>query len=84
MLFVASVTADHISIHALRKESDDVTVWPLNDKEISIHALRKESDSTFRLVEFHLDISIHALRKESDALPRRHSRTKGYFNPRSP
>ena len=34
----------HISIHALRKESDRVDARAENDRSISIHALRKESD----------------------------------------
>ena len=36
-------TAD-ISIHALRKESDDRRVGQGRVEQISIHALRKESD----------------------------------------
>ena len=55
-----------ISIHALRKESDqEITVDDANDK-ISIHALRKESDTLSDLLAGCLVISIHALRKESD------------------
>ena len=55
-----------ISIHALRKESDDIDDGVVADRVISIHALRKESD---HLADGHgprLVISIHALRKESD------------------
>ena len=33
-----------ISIHALRKESDDISYVFRGNKTISIHALRKESD----------------------------------------
>ena len=33
-----------ISIHALRKESDNIDIMVINSLEISIHALRKESD----------------------------------------
>ena len=35
---------DDISIHALRKESDDLTIDDFDYDDISIHALRKESD----------------------------------------
>ena len=34
----------HISIHALRKESDWAVTGNYNAQVISIHALRKESD----------------------------------------
>ena len=34
-----------ISIHALRKESDDTGSEMVTTSQISIHALRKESDS---------------------------------------
>ena len=34
----------NISIHALRKESDDLTRGRFDNEVISIHALRKESD----------------------------------------
>ncbi len=34
-----------ISIHALRKESDNIDMMVINSLEISIHALRKESDA---------------------------------------
>ena len=57
----------HISIHALRKESDiPLHGWFSRRIHISIHALRKESDRpAFRLRPCD-GISIHALRKESD------------------
>ena len=35
---------EHISIHALRKESDGICLIELTSILISIHALRKESD----------------------------------------
>ena len=56
----------YISIHALRKESDNVANSNAALQRISIHALRKESDQV--AVAFHAEreISIHALRKESD------------------
>ena len=38
------VTECHISIHALRKESDSQRFSPYSVLSISIHALRKESD----------------------------------------
>ena len=40
----AKISALHISIHALRKESDVVDQHPRTLIAISIHALRKESD----------------------------------------
>ena len=55
-----------ISIHALRKESDQKEYFDRLDGIISIHALRKESDGYVQEVAEHVDISIHALRKESD------------------
>ncbi len=59
---------NHISIHALRKESDESSdeAW-LRPSYISIHALRKESDPYKNRAPVHNGISIHALRKESDA-----------------
>ena len=41
----AYVWCKGISIHALRKESDQVAVDFHAEREISIHALRKESDN---------------------------------------
>ena len=56
----------HISIHALREESD----WALRGLDesrcISIHALREESDIVEKGETFRSLISIHALREESD------------------
>ena len=57
----------HISIHALRKESDVDAEISGRDHDISIHALRKESDLAILWPFIRLGyISIHALRKESD------------------
>ena len=44
MLTIPFLTPIFISIHALRKESDSITIDFDNDPDISIHALRKESD----------------------------------------
>ena len=57
---------EHISIHALRKESDLHDVDGLHHVGISIHALRKESDHRDGRGARQSQISIHALRKESD------------------
>ena len=67
----------HISIHALRKESDRCKFHRQSTAiDISIHALRKESDLS-RCAQYHrVIISIHALRKESD-------RAAGHFCPLS-
>ena len=70
--YSAMQTADKvdISIHALRKESDQtVGCYPFS-RGISIHALRKESDPKRSVLDQRLAISIHALRKESDHLRR--------------
>ena len=75
----------HISIHALREESDmgnpaaSLLYW------ISIHALREESDGILAIecVGWKV-ISIHALREESDSLPRSTGHIQPNFNPRSP
>ncbi len=57
-----------ISIHALRKESDETADAIKRLDKISIHALRKESDLRWSWPLGRRDhkISIHALRKESD------------------
>ena|GEM_PF-3061080 len=55
-----------ISIHALRKESDNDGIGGAFASPISIHALRKESDWCDMLSKTFYQISIHALRKESD------------------
>ena len=60
-----------ISIHALRKESDDQYDDLVKQFDISIHALRKESDSVCECCECLKNISIHALRKESDTMASR-------------
>ena len=65
-----------ISIHALRKESDEAIAQAAAEDLISIHALRKESDSMDTTANATNDISIHALRKESD-------RAAGHFCPLS-
>ena len=62
--------AGEISIHALRKESDEPDKAYRFQQLISIHALRKESDFHRHIVNHKQIISIHALRKESDALHR--------------
>ena len=49
-----------ISIHALRKESDDLSRVELLRFEISIHALRKESDAR----------SVHVRLQHEDFNPR--------------
>ena len=73
-----------ISIHALRKESDEAARIVAAAREISIHALRKESDVIPKLLVHALVISIHALRKESDASRIRAGVAGMHFNPRSP
>ena len=73
-----------ISIHALRKESDDRYDCNAVMCEISIHALRKESDKGINQTRGDNNISIHALRKESDGQWRARSRPRPNFNPRSP
>ena len=55
-----------ISIHALRKESDQCRNQQHGVLRISIHALRKESDRRLAVSAWMIPISIHALRKESD------------------
>ena len=73
-----------ISIHALRKESDQERLRDFQSVVISIHALRKESDPD-RLSEFQcFVISSHALRKESDSAAADARRNPHDFNPRSP
>ena len=59
----------HISIHALREESDLQSCLCCQFiKIISIHALREESDCFLLFCcSSSSDISIHALREESDA-----------------
>ena len=82
--FCLGLWLDGISIHALRKESDEHVFLVSVCHVISIHALRKESDAP---VVGHLvvdDISIHALRKESDDSCCAVSRFHVNFNPRSP
>ena len=57
----------HISIHALREESDAYGAEIAKSNTISIHALREESDQQNpALRENSYLISIHALREESD------------------
>ena len=56
----------HISIHALREESDWLDSPDAMAAFISIHALREESDADLQSLWRHLGISIHALREESD------------------
>ena len=73
-----------ISIHALRKESDNIDMMVINSLEISIHALRKESDGGWRAGTGRTGISIHALRKESDTTTSTGMIAYKYFNPRSP
>ena len=43
---MSTISIEHISIHALRKESDEKDLAGGHGTGISIHALRKESDST--------------------------------------
>ena len=66
-LFPQSNLPAYISIHALRKESDQGQCHHGGQAGcISIHALRKESDEARQRIRPRLHISIHALRKESD------------------
>ena len=58
--------SEAISIHALRKESDQAADHVGHQLHISIHALRKESDACRLAGNGSVLISIHALRKESD------------------
>ena len=63
----------HISIHALREESDwDYAGEILGWREISIHALREESDPDPVEPGPRGPISIHALREESDCTDGQH------------
>ena len=73
-----------ISIHALRKESDEYDPEKDTIDTISIHALRKESDSLALKLFPEILISIHALRKESDSCRPPSRRSARNFNPRSP
>ena len=74
----------HISIHALREESDPRQNLRHPNRQISIHALREESDESAVWYGLLKNISIHALREESDLayLVTEHARRN--FNPRSP
>ena len=74
----------HISIHALRKESDLCGLLDFFILFISIHALRKESDTAGNIIGQLRKISIHALRKESDTTGSHTLTHRKYFNPRSP
>ena len=77
--------ASSISIHALRKESDNSLVVASRTKPISIHALRKESDhdNTQTHNPTHTFQSTLSVRR---ATPRAKPsvRRSIYFNPRSP
>ena len=73
-----------ISIHALRKESDQLPATITRHSHISIHALRKESDTLNMQASLVIDISIHALRKESDDACTTCPMETSDFNPRSP
>ncbi len=57
---------EHISIHALREESDFSLPMLPEPFQISIHALREESDLGVSRDVYRRIISIHALREESD------------------
>ena len=75
----------HISIHALREESDLARRIGLRGAGgISIHALREESDQADETLDQHSGISIHALREESDVLYMIQFLYSKDFNPRSP
>ena len=75
----------HISIHALREESDIQAHRKQGGVCISIHALREESDGGKERAEFALTgISIHALREESDNVYWQLCCYPLYFNPRPP
>ena len=49
MLLNISLSFFVISIHALRKESDNLRTGACRHRKISIHALRKESDRRLRI-----------------------------------
>ena len=58
-----------ISIHALRGEGDEYSIWHRFEGVISIHALRGEGDWKKPWMVLEVDtISIHALRGEGDRL----------------
>ena len=75
----------HISIHALRKESDqsgmsDYIAEIIFQSTLSV----RRATGGLREDHGHALISIHALRKESDPLSRSFSKSVADFNPRSP
>ena len=61
------VSAEWISIHALREEGDRVRHQFSGLFQISIHALREEGDAGCSLSGCYKVISIHALREEGDS-----------------
>ena len=76
--------AQTISIHALRRERDQVIKLFTVLRQISIHALRRERDDRRALCRISHNISIHALRRERDNdvdVVRGRYRN---FNPRAP
>ena len=74
-----------ISIHALRKESDDAKQDVIILGLISIHALRKESDTMLQTKRHPAAyFNPRSPRKESDPSRPRCRRTVRDFNPRSP
>ncbi len=75
---------ESISIHApARGATGEVMSWQKRES-ISIHAPREGSDQLDTFVTLTIDISIHAPREGSDRPPRRNSRVRRHFNPRSP
>ena len=66
-----------------RGATGEVMSWQKRES-ISIHAPREGSDQLDTFVTLTIDISIHAPREGSDRPPRRNSRVRRHFNPRSP
>ena len=75
---------DVISIHALRKESDQTersgSVEILFQSTLSVRRATNADEPVWKL----LVISIHALRKESDGASKSLHNILRHFNPRSP
>ena len=67
MVTMTDTITIHISIHALRKESDPSSVSPVQSVTVFQSTLSVRRATGFAAVDVIIfDISIHALRKESD------------------
>ena len=82
-MFVAMITSDAVSIHALTRSATDQQQREILIISVSIHALTRSATFGDRFLSIGFYVSIHALTRSATEISKPYVQSKDSFNPRT-